>query len=197
MTRRHSEPDLQPAGSRLWHPRTRLAGCWDFLKEAAVYFSARPNAKAIQVPFASMRFRVEQDLEVVFYFGCAPDNHGIGNRRVSILNEARSLVSCHASRVASERTERANARRSPQGIPGVLPRAATPQWRAPFAPAGRIPLGLWPRCAPRQWVRADRAQPDAKHCFARRGRPSTDGGPGSCVWNGSSAGCPNSNGSKR
>ena len=75
------------------------------------------------------------------------------------------LVSCHTSKVASERTERANARSSPQGIPGVLPRAATPQWRAPFAPAGRVPLGPWPRCAPWQWdapFPAGRASPQTK-----------------------------------
>ena len=74
-------------------------------------------------------------------------------------------MSCHRGRVASERTEPANARRSPQGIPGVLPRAATPQWRAPFAPDGRVPLGLWPRCAPWQWdapFPAGRASPQTK-----------------------------------
>ena len=47
----------------------------------------------------------------------------------------------------------------------VLPRAATPQWRAPLAPEGRVPLGPWPRCAHWQWdapFPAGRASPQTK-----------------------------------
>ena len=61
------------------------------------------------------------------------------------------LVPCQTDTFASERAGRVNARRRPHGILPVLPRAATPQWRAPPAPEGRGPHGLWPRCAPGQW----------------------------------------------
>ena len=67
-----------------------------------------------------------------------------------ILNDT-LLVPCQTDTFASERAGRVNARRRPQGILPVLPRAATPQWRAPPAPEGRVPHGLWPRCAPGQW----------------------------------------------
>ena len=47
----------------------------------------------------------------------------------------------------------------------VLPRAATKRWCAAGAPAGRSPLGPWPRCALCQWDRplpAGRALPRTK-----------------------------------
>ena len=46
---------------------------------------------------------------------------------------------------------RVNARRGPPVISGILPRATTRQWRAWRTPEGRVPRGLWRRCAPWQW----------------------------------------------
>ena len=62
-----------------------------------------------------------------------------------------ALVSCHASSGASEFAMRVNARRGPPGISGILARTTTRQWRAWRTPEGRVPRGLWRRCAPWQW----------------------------------------------
>ena len=79
-------------------------------------------------------------------------------------------MSCHTSKVTSERTERANARRSPQGIPeriakgcnaavarSVRSRRARPPWPVaalrPLAMRGTIPCGS--RLATDQGGRAD------------------------------------------
>ena len=61
------------------------------------------------------------------------------------------LVSCHACSDASEYAMRVNARRGPQGILDIFPRATTRQWRAWRTPEGRVPRRPWPRCAPWQW----------------------------------------------
>ena len=59
------------------------------------------------------------------------------------------------------------ARRSPQGISGILPRAATQPSAIVLAPEGRAGEGLWPRYVPWQYGQvfpAGRASPQPFSC---------------------------------
>ena len=75
-----------------------------------------------------------------------------------VCRVANRLIQCRVPQVSgvSEFAMRVNARRGPQGISGILARTTTRQWRAWRTPEGRAPRGLWPRCAPWQWVHHSR-----------------------------------------
>ena len=62
-----------------------------------------------------------------------------------------SLVSCHARIFASERAESRRCKAQTEGNTHVLRRAATRSAAIQPAPEGRVPHGLWRRCAPGQW----------------------------------------------
>ena len=77
------------------------------------------------------------------------------------------LVSCPINKCDSEWAQSPRARRSPQGISGILPRAATQPSAIVPTPDGRAGEGLWPRCVPWQYGKvlpAERALPQPFSC---------------------------------